>query len=211
MSFRASCSKLVLRLFLGLLAIQAIVGPRQLEAQEGGRAAVVIRYGDARSESRCVAFEGSEISGYELLQRSGLAVDVKSESQGGLVCAIEGTGCGVDNCLCECKGDPCVYWSYWQAGDEGWSYSPIGATVRQLSDGEVDGWSWGPGSVTSAIEPRAVSFEEVCTAEATVYGGMSTEPAVEQPIAWQPYLAFGLLVVALGGGAWIVGRRRSKA
>ncbi len=204
-------SGLILGLLPGLLALMAFAGPGRLLAQEGGRAAVVVRYDDERTESRCVAFDGSQISGYELLQRSGLVVDVKAESQGGLVCAIEGTGCGVESCLCQCKGEPCVYWSYWQAGDEGWFYSPIGSTVRQLSDGDVDGWSWGPGSVTSAIEPPAASFEQLCSAEATLYDGTSTQPAVEQSVVWQPYLAFGLLVVVLGGGAWIVNRRRSGA
>ena len=204
-------SGMILGLLLGLLTVVAFAGPGLISAQEGGRAAVVVRFDDERLESRCVAFEGSEISGYELLQRSELAIDVKSESQGGLVCAIEGTGCGVDNCLCECKGDPCVYWSYWQWSDDGWSYSPIGATVRQLSNGDVDGWSWGPGSVTSAIEPPAMSFEDVCAAGATLHDGTSTESAAEQPVAWQPYLAFGLLVVVLGGGAWLVSWRRSNA
>ena len=197
-------------LFGGLLLLTAAVRGQAL-AQEGGRAAVVVRFDDERTESRCVAFDAAEISGYALLQRSGLALDVKSEGQGGLVCAIEGTGCGVGNCLCQCKGDPCVYWSYWRMADEGWSYSPVGATVRKLSHGDVDGWSWGPGSVVSAIEPQTVSFDEICTGEATVYGlgqAANDTDGVEETTEWLPYVAFGLLAAGIGLAALVTKRRR---
>ena len=208
-------SAAVVGLLLTLLALMIVAGQGQVAAQESNRAAIVIRFDDDRSESRCVAFEEPEISGFELLQRSGLAIDVKSGGQGGLVCAIEGTGCGLNDCLCQCEGEPCVYWSYWRRADDEWSYSSSGATSRRLSHGDVDGWSWGPGSVTSAIEPAAVTFDEVCSADAPLFDGVATAEtpagAPEQSNGWLPYASFGLIVVALGVGALVAGRRKRDA
>lgn len=195
-------------LLLGGLIFLAAGASEYASAQDGGRAALVVRFADDRVESRCVAFEETEINGYTLLQRSGLSLDVKSEGQGGLVCAIEGTGCGVDNCLCECQGEPCVYWSYWRLGEEGWAYSAAGATVRRLSNGDVDGWSWGPGSVTSAIEPPDIAFEDVCNDEAAVFDG-STSQRPESSSGWAPYVVFGALVLVIGVTALVASRRRN--
>lgn len=201
---------LALGLILSLVFLLAVATMQPATAQETNRAGVVIRYGEGRTENLCVAFEEPDISGYELLQRSGLTIKVKSESQGGLVCGIEGTGCDVDNCLCECKGEPCVYWSYWQEAEEGWTYSTAGATVRRLSDGEVDGWSWGPGSVTSAVAPPAVSFSDICTLDAA--SAVETEAAPPAPgLDWLPYGLFGLLVAVLGAGTLLVGRMRRES
>jgi hypothetical protein len=182
---------------LGALLLLPVVFLGQVTAQDGGRAAVVVRFDDERTESRCVAFSEEEVSGYALLQRSGLSLDVKSDGQGGLVCAIDGTGCGAGDCLCQCKGEPCIYWSYWRLADDGWTYSAVGSTIRRISDGDVDGWSWGPGSVTSAIEPPTTSFEEICSDGATVYDG-TAEEAPDEPINWLPYAVLGLLVVIIG-------------
>lgn len=198
-------------LLLGALILLVDAAQDEALAQESSRAAVVVRFDDQRVESRCVAFDEEEISGYTLLQRSGLSLDFASAAQGGLVCAIEGTGCGVDDCLCQCQGNPCVYWSYWRLGDDGWAYSPVGASVRRVSDGDVDGWSWGPGSVTSAIEPPAMRFDEICTVDAPLFDGAASGPAADvgaDAAAWLPYVALGLLLVALGAGTVLASRRR---
>lgn len=196
-----------LGLMLSLVILIAVASVHGATAQEVNQAGVVIRYGEGRTESLCVAFEEPDISGYDLLQRSGLAIKVKSESQGGLVCGIEGTGCDIDDCLCQCKGEPCVYWSYWREAEAGWTYSTVGATVRRLSDGGVDGWSWGPGSVTSAIAPPAVSFDDICTADAAPVA--ANEVAAPGPgLDWLPYGVFGLLVALLGVGTLLVSRKR---
>jgi len=195
---------------VGMLLLASAIFHGQVQAQEGGRAGVVVRYDDERTESRCVSFEEEEISGYTLLQRSGMALDIKSEGQGGLVCAIAGTGCGTDNCLCQCQGDPCVYWSYWRLADDGWRYSVVGSTIKRISNGDVDGWSWGPGSVTSAIEPPPLTFDEICGADATVYDGTAAG-SPGQPVDWLPYAAFGLLLAAIGLGMFFLRQKRGEA
>jgi hypothetical protein len=204
---RVSRTAAFITFLLAALVLPLAVAQARGLAQSASRAAVVVRFDDQRTERRCVAFDGLEISGYALLQRSGLALDVQAQGQGGLVCAIEGTGCGADNCLCQCQGDPCVYWSYWRLGDDGWDYSTVGASARQLANGDVDGWSWGPGSLTSAVEPPAATFEEVCAPDAPLSAGQAKaepEPATD----WLLYAVFAVLLVAIGLGAWLVPRWR---
>lgn len=198
---------LLLGAFLSMTAAIRV----QVVAQEGGRVALVVRFDDERVESRCVALAEEEISGYDLLQRSGLALDVKSQGQGSLVCAIDGVGCAPGDCLCQCKGDPCVYWSYWRQSDAGWDYSSVGSTVRRLSHGDVDGWSWGPGSVISAIEPPALTFDDVCSPEAQVFDGSAAADEISEPRQWVPYAGLGLLLAAIGAGAFLASRSRNAA
>jgi hypothetical protein len=197
-------------IILLILLILTLAAQDNSQAQVSGRAGVVVRFDDQQVESRCVALGEEEISGYELLQRSGLALAVKPAGQGGLVCAIKGTGCSVDDCLCQCKGEPCVYWSYWRLGDDGWAYSAVGASVRRVSDGQVDGWSWGPGSVTSAIEPPATTFDAICApGEAVFSGPVDAVDAVTT--SWLPYVALGLLLAVIGAGAIQASRRRQAS
>ncbi|MCP4377012.1 MAG: PEP-CTERM sorting domain-containing protein [bacterium] len=43
------------------------------------------------------------------------------------------------------------FWRYYRSTDgETWTASMDGASIRVLSDGDWDGWSWAPGSVSSA-------------------------------------------------------------
>jgi hypothetical protein len=193
---------------MGIVILLLVIAVSAVTAQEGGRAAIVVRSGDDAVESRCVAFEESEISGYELLERSGLLAESKVVGMGALVCRLGETGCPAGDCFCECKGgDECVYWSYWRLAEAGWQYSQIGATQRTVSDGDVEGWSWGPGSVTGAIEPPVVSFEELCSAQENVTDGNDNFSAIDTE-AWPTYLAFGLIIVFIGGVIIVVRRRR---
>jgi len=179
-------------------------------AQSPNRAAVIVRFDEDRQESRCVAFEEPEISGLELLQRSGLTLNLESAGMGSLVCGIEATGCPPDDCLCQCKGgDSCVYWSYWRQLDEGWVYAQIGATSSKIGDGAVDGWSWGPGTVTNALEPARVGFDEVC-GEDTPMADQGPGVGLGNSINWRPILAFGLIIFGLFLVGIAIKRQRSS-
>lgn len=179
--------------------------PSLLLAQDGNRAAIVVRLTDGQVESRCVTFDEPQISGYEALTRAGYDVESQALGLGSLICRVEGQGCPVDDCLCQCQGGPdCVYWSYWHLIDGSWQYATVGATSYQLSDGSVDGWSWGPGSVTAAVEPPLLAFEEVCTeaaASPTADPLVNLSPAASELdlTNWLPYLAFGLILLVLVG------------
>jgi hypothetical protein len=198
-----------------LAAVLLLVAPSLLLAQENNRVAVVVRLADGQIESRCVYFDEPHISGFEALTRTGLEVDSQAMGMGSLVCRIEGQGCPGNDCLCQCKGGPdCVYWSYWHLVDDRWQYATIGAAAYQLTNGAVDGWSWGPGSVSAAAEPPPLSFEQVCAGELTV---STTNPLTGPPLATTekdapavlPYLAFGLILVVMAG-LFIVRRRQGE-
>lgn len=134
-------------------------------AQSSNRAALVVRFSDDRVETHCVAFQEEQVSGYDLLLRSGLPLEVGDTSFGASVCRVDDVGCSAANCFCECRGGSCTYWSYWHLQDGEWRYSSLGATAYQVQDGDVEGWSWGPGSVSEATPPPVVTFDEVCAAE----------------------------------------------
>jgi hypothetical protein len=153
-------------LLLGVLLVLLPISSQIALGQESNRAALVVRFGDDRTESVCVSFPEETITGYDLLQRSGLEVATDNSGAGVKVCRLDDTGCAPGNCFCQCQGDPCIYWSYWQRPDGAWQYAIAGAAVNEVADGDVEGWSWGPGSVTEAIAPPDVSFEEVCAATA---------------------------------------------
>jgi hypothetical protein len=115
---------------------------------------LVVDVGDGTTLTRCVAFSEAEISGLDVLERSGLEV-VTSQ---GAVCAIAGTGCPASDCWCGCQGTPCIYWSYWHWLDGAWEYSQTGAAGYMAHDGDVEGWRWGEGATPSYV----ASFEEIC-------------------------------------------------
>ena len=154
-------SLLILLLVLSLAVITLRVGL----AQADKRAGLVVRFDDGHVETRCISFGEEQISGYELLQRAALELESEEAGAGVTVCRIEDAGCPASNCFCQCQGDPCQYWSYWHLQDREWRYSVAGASAYQVDHGDVEGWSWGPGSVTEAIAPPLIDFDEICPAE----------------------------------------------
>jgi hypothetical protein len=126
---------------------------------------------------------------------------------GALVCAIEETGCPASDCLCQCRGGECVYWSYWRQENEAWRYSAGGAGVSAVRPGMVDGWSWGPSSVNAAVPPPLIAFAEICGE--TAVAPPASEPAAA-PGNWLPYLIFLLIIGGLGLRL-MLSRRRSPS
>lgn len=196
-------------ILLGLLLAPLLLATR-LQGDEPNQAALVARLDDERVETRCVTFADETISGHALLERSGLEYVVDATSAGVFVCSVEGQGCPANDCRCECRGDPCIYWSYWRLREGEWQYASVGATLTEVRNGDVEGWSWGPGSVTAAIPPPAVTFEEVCTDDVAAPVAQAGEAAESDGAAtsWLPYAAF-VLVALLLGGAFLWVRRGS--
>lgn len=110
-------------------------------------AGLAVIFEGGRTETYCIEFSEDEINGADLLQRSGLEVVFSSGSGFGAgICKIEGTGCSdPGDCFCQCRGASCAYWSYWTLHDGAWRYQPLGASQRQVHDGDVDAWVWGNG------------------------------------------------------------------
>lgn len=153
----------LLPLMVALLGLALLLSSASSRAADDNRVALVVSLGDGETATRCVSFPEESITGYEALQRSGLAFETEVQAGGAAVCSIEGRGCPADNCFCSCPGGTdCLYWSYWHQIDGEWVYSVAGAGLYRVSDGAVEGWVWGPGSVSQAPPPPDVSFADVC-------------------------------------------------
>lgn len=137
--------------------------------EDPGRAALVVRFADGSVQTQCISFSEPSITGMDLLMRSGSQAQVDSNSGlGGAVCSIGGHGCAfpVQDCFCRCQGNECEYWAYYNWTDGRWQYSPIGAGSYRVTDGALEGWSWGPGNYSSGTEPPQVTFDQVCAPDA---------------------------------------------
>jgi hypothetical protein len=102
---------------------------------------VVVQFGDGLVVTRRITFTGT-ISGLEALRRTGLAL---VEKNGG-VCRIEDTGCAAgEDCFCGCPPPfaPCLFWNYQRWNGSAWIASQQGAAATTVSNGAVEGWSWG--------------------------------------------------------------------
>lgn len=138
---------------LVILLLTMLAGSAVTRAQSPNRVALVVHM-DGVIHTRCVNFDEPEISGYEVLARSGLAITAAFGPTGVAICAIEGTGCPAESCLlCAAPN----YWSYWRLAGEQWLYSQLGAGATTVRHGDVEGWSWGRGS-----PPPLFSFEQIC-------------------------------------------------
>jgi len=168
-----------------LLLVAASLGGASVSAQSGmNRAAIIARFADGQNLVKCVQFSEASISGEELLRRTGWTIVIDADTdQGAAICKVNETGCEVDDCFCRCRGgSQCEYWSYWHwIGDE-WEYSDWGATDYDVTDGALEGWSWGPGNWVTGTEPPAFTFEQICNANTTQQpAGNTPEPRQDLP------------------------------
>jgi hypothetical protein len=132
--------------------------------QAPNQAALVVVHGDGRVVTRCVDFSEAQITGADLLQRSGLDLNIEASSMGATICRIDGEGCTFpqQSCFCQCEGAGCSYWSYWHWQNGDWLYSQLGASNSIVLPGSMDGWVWGAGTVDSAPKPPPIPFVSVC-------------------------------------------------
>jgi len=182
------------------------------------RAALVVTMTDGSSRQRCVTFNGTSITGFELLQASGLQLETAFDpSMGPAVCQVEGQGCPSNDCFCAMPD----YWSYWHIDNGEWGYAAVGAGTYQVEDGSLEGWSWGDSP------PIQTSFEEICAENASIFipaisnasevASQATKQPEATPTAEIPsenlapvqtsylnYLIFALVVIVLLAGLLIV-------
>jgi hypothetical protein len=144
----------------------AFAGYRHANAQTPNRVALVVQYAPEAIVTRCIEFTEPEITGLEVLQRSGLEIVHSGGAGGTIVCKIGETGCSQPgNCFCQCQGTDCMYWSYWHLQEDAWQYSIIGASLYRVQPGTVEGWTWGVGTPSDAPKPPLLSFDEICRIE----------------------------------------------
>lgn len=156
-------------------------------AQAGNRAGLVVQFGDGSVITKCVTFSEPNISGLELLKRSGLDINV-DYSGGALICKIGPDGCTSPQESCTCKYPvEKKYWNYWQLSGGVWRYSSLGASLSVVSNGTVEGWRWSAQSdsanATTTMPVR--TLDEICannTSEAT-QTATATATATNAPTA----------------------------
>jgi len=125
---------------------------------EPGRAALIIVGPGRSSRQTCVAFEGAQVSGKELLELAGIPTTLDERNpMGALVCAIDGQGCAypAEPCLCHCRGlGDCAYWaSFVRTPPGSWTYAGQGVSSQPLQSGDLYAWVWLPtASSTEALE-----------------------------------------------------------
>lgn len=173
-----SASHLLIFIILICLAYWVII-PAQAEGES--HVALVVQFDDSNIVTKCVSFSGDQITGYDVLERSGLGLSAEFGSMGAAICKIGNTGCPEDNCWCQFTP---TYWSYWHLVDNNWSYSQLGASLNHVQNGAVEGWRWGK------ADPPSVnySFEQICqlatatsTASDTPAPTATTEPPTVTP------------------------------
>ena len=124
------------------------------------RAGLAIFSGDNSLVTACISYTESNLTGLQLLQRSGQPiVTATNPTQGTAVCKIGQVGDDSNNCF----GSMPNYWSFWLLGNNGWEYSTKGADQTPVVDGGVYAWSWGTGAT-----PAVLTFQNTCEGVAFV-------------------------------------------
>ena len=111
------------------------------------RAGLVVDYANGRIETACVYFTETQISGLDLLGRSGIPY-VES---GGAVSKIRDVGCPASDPWCAAP----YYWSYWwwEPVTGTWTFATTTAGNSAVTDGKIEGWHWIDWNVTPAPPP----------------------------------------------------------
>ena len=159
------------------------------------RAGLVIEHASGRLVTRCVTFVEDQISGFALIQRSGLSYQAQSYgSMGQAICQLDGEPSPVPaNCL---GAGP--YWQYLHRAGSRWVPSQLGASEWILRNGDMDGWLY---SDRAGQMLPAWTVEQICappprptastptastvppTAAPTPFPSPSSSPDLRTPVA----------------------------
>lgn len=58
-------------------------------------------------------------------------------SRKGAICAVEGKGCPVTQCFCQCSLKGCQYWALFDKKDKAWAYASTGAAQIHPKSGDA--------------------------------------------------------------------------
>jgi hypothetical protein len=120
-------------------------------------AALVIQHSSGSLITRCVAFAEAQITGLELVQRSGVSYTAQDfGSMGSAMCRLDREP-STDPPGCFGSGP---YWQYFHRQGATWQASVVGASSSPLHDGDMDGWRYAAGAAQS---PAIIRFQAVCS------------------------------------------------
>jgi hypothetical protein len=122
--------------------------------------ALVIQHASGSVITRCVAFAEDQITGLQLVERSGVPYEAQSfGSIGTAMCQLDREPSAVPS---GCFGSG-PYWQYFHRRGAAWQTSAFGASSSVLRDGDMDGWHYADGANQV---PANVTFASVCAAPA---------------------------------------------
>lgn len=188
-------------------------------------AGVIVRHGDGRLTYAYIAFREEEITGIDLLRRSGIEqVTIPFGGLGEGVCSLEGEGCPASDCrrrVCQGANDTTPYWRYFRQQSPGdWRAIILGASTTTVRDGDIDGWSWSPNAsnlpaATIADVARLAGVDEAGQsgdavpppAVRTIYPPGVTPPAATERQRPLMYVAAGAALLGIGLAAVVAVRR----
>lgn len=142
----------------GVAAVAAALLAMQPVHAAVHHAALVIQHSSGSLIARCVAFAEDQITGLQLVERSGVPYEAQSfGSVGSAICQLDREPSTVPP---GCFGSG-PYWQYFHRRGSGWQTSAFGANSSVLHDGDMDGWHY---AVGANQVPGNVAFALVCGA-----------------------------------------------
>ncbi|MBV8529452.1 MAG: hypothetical protein JOZ75_14170 [Candidatus Dormibacteraeota bacterium] len=122
-----------------------------------GHVTLVVEHGDTRVVGLCIGFDGSSITGEQMLQASGL--EYATQSYGGLgdaVCQLDSEPASYGACL-PASGS---YWAMFVSRNGGgWQTADRGISTETFSDGDAEGFRYVP---QSRPQPPPASPAGIC-------------------------------------------------
>lgn len=186
-------------------------------------AGLIVDYGGGEMTYAWVPFTEEEISGVDLLEKSGLSVlTVGFGGMGDAVCKIVRTGCDVSACrlrLCQTADHSSPFWQYLRLGPDGkWTKQPLGGSSSKVRDGAIDAWVWAGSdsmpqlpvlSLSSLAEHAGVESSASARPSGSLRPFMRTtdgpgESASGAPSSRLEYLLAAALLIAISGAGGVV-------
>ncbi len=219
MTTAAAPTNRIARMHIALLAICIVLlfapSARAASMNEAG---LIVDYGEGSTSWVWVPFEETEISVFDLLQRS--EIDLVTVGFGGLgeaVCQIGPSGCTVEDCrkrLCQTSSSS-PFWRLYVLDGDTWRMAGNGVSGTKLGDGDIAALSWGnaepdlPVLTITELASEADANPEAADPTSSIRtvgnAAVNDDPAA----SWAP-AASALGFVALASGV-LVYRSRSDA
>ena len=158
-----------LRLCLGVaLCVIGLLLPAAAMAQEENRVGLVITHDDGTVVQQCISFSESEITGLQVLERSGLDLNYDAGTPWAHPSAALTAKAVIFRKMiasANAWSHLARFWSYGSPWRSDWIYSSIGAANRNVSDEDVEAWVWSEGTINSNADrrpPAGLTFDQIC-------------------------------------------------
>jgi hypothetical protein len=143
---------------VGAVSRVGLVAAGCAQASSAHHAALVVEHGNGVVIRVCVSFSGAQITGEELLQRSGIEYSTQPfGGNGDAVCQVDNEPAGYTNCFQDGK-----FWAMFVSrSDRTWAYSLQGVSTAEFGDGDAEGFRY---QSQSGSSPPGASPAGVCPA-----------------------------------------------